>query len=111
MFKAIKEFFVGKQQVDVVAPGAAPYELPEPVMVTETVIVSAPYKVEPPVHVTNTENPVDFPAPVVAEAPAKAPRKPRAPKATPVVAVKEKPPAKAKVPKLTVVKAVKSKKI
>lgn len=101
MFKAIKEFFVGKTPAErhpldaVTTPN-----IPEPVMVTETVIVTAPYKVEPPAATT----PIPL---VVKTAPAKAPRKPRAPKAAPVAAVKEKAPAKAKAPKAT----AKSKKV
>ena len=130
MFKAIKEFFVGKSApvVDAVAPGGAPYKveapwtLPEPVASSEdrTVVSS-----ETPVNIQNEQRhdtalpvvtaeviltPISV-ATVTVESPAKATRGPRAPKSVPVEAVKEKTPAKAKVPKLTVVKAVKSKKI
>ena len=90
MFKAIKEFFVGKPKEEPVVE-SAPYKVPEPAATTPIPLV-----------VTNS-NPADnvpvveTPAPVVAEvapapkaAPAKkqqyakknsAPRKPRAPKA------------------------------
>lgn len=37
MFKAIKEFFVGKPSVDVVAPGAAPYKVESPAPVVAEV--------------------------------------------------------------------------
>ena len=93
MFKAIKEFFMGNP-VDVVAPGSAPYKVPEP---TATIAEAAPIVVE--VIVSET-----IVAPVVVETPAKAPRKPRAPKAAPVA--KEKAPAKAKAPKVTKLKKV-----
>jgi len=112
MFKKIKEFFVGtppteKHPLDAVTTP----KIPETFIVPETVIVAAPYKVEPP-----TEQMIPIPyvpeaTPAVVETPAKAPRKPRAPKAAPVAAVKEKAPAKAKTPKLTVVKTAKSKKV
>jgi hypothetical protein len=89
MFKAIKEFFVGKTPAErhpldaVTTPN-----IPEPVMFTETVVVMEPPKEQM------------IPIPFVPEAaPAKAPRKPRAPKAAPVAAVKEKAPAKARAPK------------
>lgn len=110
MFKAIKEFFVGKTPAErhpldaVTTPN-----IPEPVMVTETVVVSAPYKVEPPAATISIPLVVETaPVLVVEAAPEKKVRKPRAPKS---VVVKEKAPAKAKAPKLTVVKAVKSKKV
>jgi hypothetical protein len=102
MFKKIKEFFVGKPATErhpldaVTTP-----KIPEPV--TETVVVMEPPK----------EQMIPIPyvpeaAPAVVEAaPAKKPRKPRAPKAAPVAAVKEKAPAKAKAPKA----APKSKKV
>ena len=102
MFKAIKEFFVGKTPAErhpldaVTTPN-----IPEPVMATETVVVSAPYKLEPP---PNQIMPIPFvPEAPVAEVPApeKKARKPRTPKAAPVTAIKEKAPAKAKAPKAT----------
>jgi len=117
MFKKIKEFFVGKPQV---AETAAPYKLPEPVMVTP---VAAPAVVEVIIPETTVASVVvETPASlavvnaaegsavseIVAE-PAKKTRKPRAPKAASVA--KEKAPAKAKAPKLTVIKAAKSKKV
>ena len=102
MLKTIKEFFMGKP-VDVVAPGSAPYKVPEPAATTPIPLVVEPAAV---VEVIISETIV---APVVVEtAPAKAPRKPRVSKTAPVA--KEKAPAKAKAPKLTVVKATKSKK-
>ena len=107
MFKKIKEFFIGKP-VDVVAPGSAPYKVPEPAAATPIPLVvetaSAPV-------VETTPAPVVVIIEGVGEVaiPAKAPRKPRTPKVE--TAVKEKAPTKAKAPKLTVVRATKSKKV
>jgi len=129
MFKAIKEFFVGKPApvVDVVEPSGAPYKveapwtLPEPVASSEDKTVVS---LETPVDIQNEQRhdtaltvvtaeviltPVSV-ATVTVESPAKATRGPRASKSVPVEAVKEKTPAKAKVPKLTVVKAEKPRK-
>jgi hypothetical protein len=66
----------------------------------ESVASPAPYKVETPVEVTPVaaaDVPVTLPVAEVVEAPAKAPRKPRAPKAEKPAA--KKAPAKAKAPK------------
>lgn len=98
MFKAIKEFFVGKP-AEVVAPSntdgamaAAPYKIDPVVSVEDKTAVSQ----ETPVDIQNEQHPHTVtevvtaevtiaPMPVVvatvtAEAPAKAARKPRAPK-------------------------------
>lgn len=130
MFKAIKEFFVGKPApvVDVVAPGGAPYKveapwtLPEPVVEpTAPMPVGIEAVIATPVDIQNEQHHDTAPtvvtaeviltpisvATVTVESPAKATRGPRAPKSVTVEAVKEKTPAKAKVPKLTVVKAEK----
>jgi hypothetical protein len=118
MFKKIKEFFVGKPATErhpldaVTTP-----KIPEPV--TETVVIMEPPKEQmiPIPYVPEAAPAVTTllyvpsateQAPAVVEAaPAKKPRKPRAPKAAPVAAVKEKAPAKAKAPKA----APKSKKV
>ena len=137
MFKAIKEFFVGKPApvVDAVAPGGAPYKVDAPWTLPEPVvepIAPMPVGIEAviatPVDIQNEQRhdtaltvvtaeviltPISV-ATVTVESPAKVTRGPRAPKLEPVAAVKEKTPAKAKVPKLTVVKAekpAKSKKV
>lgn len=137
MFKAIKEFFVGKPApvVDAVAPGGAPYKVDAPWTLPEPVvepIAPMPVGIEAviatPVDIQNEQRhdtaltvvtaeviltPISV-ATVTVESPVKATREPRAPKSAPVAAVKEKAPAKAKAPKLTVVKAekpAKSKKI
>ena len=95
MFKKIKEFFVGTPPTDrhpldaVTTPN-----IPEPVMATETVVI-----MDPPKEQMTPIPYVPEAAPAVVTAPAKAPRKPRAPKAAPAAAVKEKAPAKAKAPK------------
>jgi len=98
MFKKIKEFFVGKPQVDVVAPGVAPYKLPEPVIITMPP-VAAPAVIEVIVPETTVASVV-----VETPAPEKKARKPRVPKAAPVA--EEKAPAKAKAPKVTKSKKV-----
>ena len=107
MFKKIKEFFVGKS-VDVVAPGSAPYKVPEPAATTPIPFIPEPAAAVVEVIISET-----IVAPVVVEvAPEKKVRKPRTPKAE--TSVVEKAPAKAKAPKLTVVKSekkTKSKKI
>jgi len=112
MFKKIKEFFVGKPATErhpldaVTTP-----KIPEPV--TETVVVMEPPKEQmiPIPYVPEAAPAVTtllyVPPAVVEAAPAKKPRKPRAPKAAPVAAVKEKAPAKARAPKA----APKSKKV
>ena len=92
MLKFLKNLFgIGpyseNRPVDAVAPGGAPYKVPEPVEAVPA--------------------PVAEVAPVVEVAPEQKVRKPRTPKEE--TAVKEKAPTKAKAPKLTVVKAAKSK--
>ena len=92
MFKAIKEFFLGKPApvVDAVAPGGAPYKveapwtLPEPAATTSIplVVEVAPTPIE--------SIPLGIEA--VIAAPTKKPRKPKAPKA-PAVAPAAKQPA------------------
>lgn len=100
MLKKIKEFFMGKP-VDVVAPGSAPYKVPEPAAATPIplVVETAPVVEAAPVVET---------APAVTATPEKKVRKPRTPKAE--KAVVEKAPAKAKATKLTVIKTTKLKK-
>ena len=139
MFKAIKEFFVGKPApvVDAVAPGGAPWTLPDlaatiPVpLVVEPVASSedrTAVSLETPVNIQNEQRhdtaltvvtaeviltPISVDT-VPVESPVKVTREPRAPKSAPVAAIKEKAPAKAKAPTLTVVKAekpAKSKKV
>jgi hypothetical protein len=95
MFKKIKEFFVGKPAVE------SKFEHPLDA-------VTAPYKIPEPPATTPVPLVVEVaPVPVAEVAPAKKPRKPRAPKTATVPAVKEKAPAKAKAPKLTMVKTAK----
>ena len=138
MFKAIKEFFVGKPApvVDSVAPGGAPYKVDAPWTLPDlAATIPVPLVVEPvassedrtgvsletPVNIQNEQRhdtvvtaeviltPISV-ATVTVESPVKVTREPRAPKSAPVAAIKEK----AKAPKLTVVKAekpAKSKKV
>ena len=116
MFKAIKEFFVGKPNVDAVAPGAAPYkvESPSPVVAevaavqVETVASFSTVVSEGTAPVTekaiNPETGDVYDKLVTPEAPApvakpKRTAKPKAPAAKPAKAPKAaaaKAPAKAK---------------
>ena len=97
MLKKIKEFFTGKPASErhpldaVTTPNVtAPYKVPEPEMTPIPYVpLAAPVVVDD--------------APVVVEAPAKKPRKPRTPKAAPAA----KAPAKARAPRA----ASKSKKV
>ena len=110
MFKAIKEFFVGKPApvVDAIEPGGAPYKVPESAATIPVPLVVEPVASSEDRTVVSLETPVPISvATVTVESPVKATREPRAPKSAPVAAVKEKAPAKAKAPKLTVVKAEK----
>lgn len=91
MFKAIKEFFVGKPAEVAPVTNTAPYKVPEPA-------ATIPIPVAPVVEVLIPETTV---ASVVVET--------SAPNAAPVA--KEKAPTKAKAPKLTVVKAEKLTKV
>ena len=98
MFKAIKEFFVGKPKEEPVVE-SAPYKVPEPAATTPIPLVVEPVVEVAPAPVVEVA-PIAEAIPVVAEAPAKkapakkapakkqqyakknsAPRKPRAPKA------------------------------
>lgn len=93
MFKAIKEFFVGKPAEVAPVTNTAPYKVPEPAATTPI-----PYIPESPLVKLGPEPTV---ASVVVET--------SAPNAAPVA--KEKAPTKAKAPKLTVVKAEKLTKV
>jgi hypothetical protein len=90
MFKAIKEFFIGKPATPAVEPvvTTAPYKVPEPAATTPI-----PFVVESPAVETVTEIKVE-----VVE-PAKKPRKPRAPKAIAAAPAAKKPAAKKAAPK------------
>ena len=135
MFKAIKEFFVGKPApvVDAVAPGGAPYKVDAPWTLPDlAATIPVPLVVEPVASsedrtAVSLETPVDIQneqrhdtaltvvtaevilTPIsVATVTVESPVKvTRKPKSAPVAAIKEKAPAKAKAPKLTVVKAEK----
>ena len=114
MFKAIKEFFVGKPAPDVIAPGGVPYkvEAPAPVAVVNaaegSATQSAPVIAE--VAAVTVETVASFStvvsegtAPVAEAAPAEKPKRAAKPKAA------AKPAAKPAAPKLTVVKTTKTK--
>ena len=108
MFKKIKEFFVGKPAPVVAEVVSAPYKMPEPPVVTPTLLVvetAAAPVAETVVETVVRMDPVAVALDLepAALTPAKKPRKPRAPKAEVKPAAK-KAPAKAKAPKLTVVK-------
>ena len=123
MFNKIKEFFVGKPASEVVAPGGAPYKMPEPAVTPPIPLVVAnnvPVGIEAVIAAPVTEVVVETVVaidpvavaldlePAALATPTKKPRKPRAPKVEPIAAVKEKAPAKTRAPKLTVVKAEKT---
>ena len=94
MFKAIKEFFVGKPAEVAPVTNTAPYKVPEPAAIPIPLVADT----APVVEVLIPETTV---ASVVVET--------SAPNAAPVA--KEKAPTKAKAPKLTVVKAEKLTKV
>jgi len=115
MFKTIKEFFLGKPvSVDnVIAPGGAPYKVPEPEATTPILLVTETASAEKLASAYNETYKVEDDHPgairrvpntvleitvqdVTATAPAVETK------------VKEKAPAKAKAPKLTVVKSEKT---
>ena len=84
MFKSIKEFIFGKPAPAEAAPAeVAPYKVPEPPATTPIPLVVESQL--PVVQIEQVAAPVVETALVVETAPAKKPRKPRAPKAeTPV---------------------------
>lgn len=102
MFTAIKEFFVGKPApvVDAIAPGGAPWTLPEP-----AATIPVPLVIEPvasieatPVHAQNAQrqDPVMEVAVVTVEPVATVVSNSTAPAAKPKRVAKPKAPAKAK---------------
>jgi hypothetical protein len=114
MFKTIKEFFVGKPApvVDVVAPGGAPYKVPEPAATTPIPLVVEPVVAE--VAAVTVETVASFStvvsegtAPVAEAAPEAKPKRAAKPKAAAKPAAK--PATKPAAPKLTVVKTTKAK--
>ena len=114
MFKAIKEFFVGKPvSVDnVIAPGGAPYKVPEPEATTPIPLVTETASAEKLASAYNETYKVEDDHPgAVRRVPETVLEVSIQEVTAPVVEtkVKEKAPAKAKAPKLTVVKATKAK--
>ena len=111
MFKAIKEFFVGKpvSVANVIAPGGAPYKVPEPEATTPIPLVTETASAEKLASAYNETYKVEDDHPgAVRRVPETVLEVSVQEVTAPVVETKAKAPAKTKAPKLTVVKSEKT---